>query len=164
MFYTPKPRQFHYTPRFYDPEKERWEALKQKYADEKALEELRAEAAEAGHDTPQQESDDVDLAYFQRRVRELDRKEKHKGLTWKDMFRKRKMPKFNYQPRFQNGEQRAESGEMGTGEHIAEFKKRGVKIKRRFDVTDPDYMKPIPATRIMLYALLVCMLLYWILF
>ena len=163
MFYTPKPRQFHYKPRFYDPEKERWEALKQKYADEKALEELRAETAEAGHDTPQQESDDVDLAYFQRRVRELDRKEKHKGLTWKDMFRKREMPKFNYQPRFQNTES-VESGEMGVGEHIAEFKKRGVKIKRRFDVTDPDYMKPVPAARIMLYTLLVCLLLYWILF
>ena len=162
MFYTPKPRQFHYQPRFYDPEKERWEALKQKYADEKALEELRAEAAEAGHDTPQQESDDVDLAYFQRRVRELDRKEKHKGLTWKDMFRKREMPKFNYQPRFSAAE--TEGEKLGTGEHIAEFKKRGVKIKRRFDVTDPDYMKPIPAGRIMLYALLVCMLLYWILF
>ena len=162
MFYTPKPRQFHYTPRFYDPEKERWEALKQKYADEKALEELRAEAAEAGHDTPQQESDDVDLAYFQRRVRELDRKEKHKGLTWKDLFRKREMPKFNYQPRFSATE--TEGEKIGTGEHIAEFKKRGVKIKRRFDVTDPDYMKPIPAGRIMLYALLVCMLLYWILF
>ena len=162
MFYTPKPRQFHYTPRFYDPEKERWEALKQKYADEKALEELRAEAAEAGHDTPQQESDDVDLAYFQRRVRELDRKEKHKGLTWKDLFRKREMPKFNYQPRFSAAE--TEGEKIGTGEHIAEFKKRGVKIKRRFDVTDPDYMKPIPAGRIMLYALLVCMLLYWILF
>ncbi len=162
MFYTPKPRQFHYTPRFYDPEKERWEALKQKYADEKALEELRAETVETYHDTSQQESDDVDLAYFQRRVRELDRKEKHKGLTWKDMFRKREMPKFNYQPRFSAAE--IEGEKLGTGEHIAEFKKRGVKIKRRFDVTDPDYMKPIPAGRIMLYALLVCMLLYWILF
>ena len=162
MFYTPKPRQFHYQPRFYDPEKERWEALKQKYADEKALEELRAETVETYHDTSQQESDDKDLAYFQRRVRELDRKEKHKGLTWKDMFRKREMPKFNYQPRFSVAE--TEGEKLGTGEHIAEFKKRGVKIKRRFDVTDPDYMKPIPATRIMLYALLVCMLLYWILF
>ena len=162
MFYTPKPRQFHYKPRFYDPEKERWEALKQKYADEKALEELRAESVETCSDTSQQESDDVDLAYFQRRVRELDRKEKHKGLTWKDMFRKREMPKFNYQPRFSTAE--TEGEKLGTGEHIAEFKKRGVKIKRRFDVTDPDYMKPIPATRIMLYALLVCMLLYWIFF
>ena len=165
MFYTPKPRQFHYKPRFYDPEKERWEALKQKYADERALREAMEEADElesqpAG-DMPAGDAADKDLEYFQKRVRELDREEKHKGLTWKDAFRKREMPKFNYQPRFS----RLQDGEnLGTGEHIAEFKKRGVKIKRRFDVTDPDYMKPVPATRIMLYTLLVCMLLYWILF
>ena len=168
MFYTPKPRQFHYQPRFYDPQKERWEALKQKYADEKALEELRAETVEACNDTSQQESDDVDLAYFQRRVRELDSEERKKNskLTWKDLFRKREMPKFNYQPRFsaESGELRTESVAQGTGEHIAEFKKRGIKIKRRFDVTDPDYMKPVPATRIILYTFLVCLLLYWILF
>ena len=167
MFYTPKPRQFHYKPRFYDPEKERWEALKQKYADERALREAMEEAEElesqpAG-DMPAGDAADKDLEYFQKRVRELDRQEKHKGLTWKDMFRKREMPKFNYQPRFQNTES-VERGEMGVGEHIAEFKKRSVKIKRRFDVTDKDYMKPIPATRIMLYTLLVCLLLYWILF
>ena len=158
MFYTPKPRQFHYTPRFYDPEKERWEALKQKYADEHKME---SDQCSVASDQCSVASDDRDLAYFQKRVRELDREEKHKGLTWKDAFRKREMPKFNYQPRFS----RLQDGEnLGTGEHIAEFKKRGVKIKRRFDVTDPDYMKPVPATRIMLYTLLVCMLLYWILF
>ena len=175
MFYTPKPRQFHYKPRFYDPEKERWEALKAKYALEKELEERRKESegtpeplGDSTLDAVEQlDGEDKDLEYFQRRVREINREEKHKGLTWKDLFRKREMPKFNYQPRF-SGE--ATSGQdhgttnMGTGEHIAEFKKRGVKIKRRFDVTDPDYMKPVPAGRIMLYALLVCMLLYWILF
>lgn len=168
MFYTPKPRQFHYKPRFYDPEKERWEALKQKYADERALREAMEQADELASqpagEMPAGDAADKDLEYFQKRVRELDRQEKHKGLTWKDMFRKREMPKFNYQPRFQNTESAAEGGGQGTGEHIAEFKKRGVKIKRRFDVTDPDYMKPVPATRIMLYTLLVCMLLYWILF
>ena len=168
MFYTPKPRQFHYTPRFYDPEKERWEALKQKYADEHKME---SDQCSVASDQCSVTSDDRDLAYFQKRVRELDREEKHKGLTWKDMFRKREMPKFNYTPRFSEGVKGSEEGvkwsemtNVGTGEHIAEFKKRGVKIKRRFDVTDPDYMKPMPAGRIMLYALLVCMLLYWILF
>lgn len=169
MFYTPKPRQFHYQPRFYDPEKERWEALKQKYADERALREALEEAeseerkVESGEREVESGKQDADLEYFQRRVRELDREEKHRGLTWKDMFRKREMPKFRYQPRFQNTESAAE-GEQGVGEHLTEFKKRGVKIKRRFDVTDPDYLKPVPAGRIMLYALLVCMLLYWILF
>ena len=148
MFFTPKPRQFTYRPRFYDPEKERWEALKQKYADEKAKAEP-TKAADA--------SDDSELEYFQRRVRELDRSE-HSKLTWKDAFRKREMPTFNYQPRF------ADSGEEGTGEHLHNFKSGAAKIKRRFDVTDSDYMKPVPAGRIMIYALLVCALLYWILF
>lgn len=159
LFYTPKPRQFHYRPRFYDPEKERWEALKQKYADERMLENIRnGELPESNG-----ECGDVDLEYFQRRVRELDR-EKHKGLTWKDAFRKREMPKFNYQPRFQSSETGTETENKDTGEHLAEFKKRGKNIRRRFDVSDTDYMKPVPAGRIMLYALLVCALLYWILF
>ena len=81
------------------------------------------------------------------------------------------MPTFNYQPRFIDGAKESEEGvkwnertNEGTGKHIAEFKKRSVKIKRRFDIADKDYMKPVPATRIMLYTLLVCLLLYWILF
>ena len=152
MFYTPKPRQFKYRPRFYDPEKERWEALKQKYADEH-----RVEPVAGGQESVAVDSDDKDLEYFERRVRELDRSERGK-LTWKDAFRKREMPTWNYQPRF------ASTEEEGTGEHIAHFKKRGMSIKRRFDVSDTDYMKPVPAGRIMLYALLVCALLYWILF
>lgn len=157
MFYTPKPRQFKYRPRFYDPEKERWEALKQKYADERMLRELE-EQADLPDKADGADSPDDELAYFQRRVRELDR-EKDSKLTWKDAFRKREMPKWNYQPRFQSTDENQD-----TGEHLQSFKKRGMNIKRRFDVTDPDYMKPVPAGRIMLYALLVCALLYWILF
>ena len=48
MFYTPKPRQFRYKPRFYDPEKERWEALKQKYADEQAAKQTLPDSSTAG--------------------------------------------------------------------------------------------------------------------
>lgn len=151
MFYTPKPRQFHYSPRFYNPEKERWEALKQKYADERKME---SEKMNEENGVPVAGNE---LEYFERRVRELDR-EKGRKLTWKDAFRKREMPQWNYQPRFSN------EADEGTGEHLNEFKKRGSMIKRRFDVTDSDYMKPVPAGRIMLYALLVCALLYWILF
>ncbi len=165
MFYTPKPRQFHYQPRFYDPEKEKWEALKAKYALERELAEREekseySEYSDYSENSENSESSDKDLAYFQQRVREMEREEKHHGLTWKDMFRKREMPTFNYQPRFAS----SESVEQNTGEHLATFKKRSTKIKRRFDVSDKDYMKPIPATRIMLYTLLVCLLLYWILF
>ena len=167
MFYTPKPRQFNYRPRFYDPEKERWEALKQKYADERLKRELlEGSAADAADTTAATATGDADLEYFQRRVRELDSEERKKNskLTWKDLFRKREMPTFNYPPRFQSGEQSAESKEQGTGERIAQFKRSRLSIKRRFDITDTDYMKPIPAGRIMLYALLVCLLLYWVLF
>lgn len=153
MFYTPKPRQFNYRPRFYDPEKEKWEALKQKYADEH-----KREPEDGSREAGTGDNDDKELEYFQRRVRELDRSERKK-LTWKDAFRKREMPTFNYQPRFATDKE-----DEGTGEHIQSFKKRSVNIKRRFDVTDTDYMKPVPAGRIMLYALLVCALLYWILF
>lgn len=166
LFYTPKPRQFQYRPRFYDPEKERWEALKAKYAIERELAEKPEILKNVEFSENLESSDDKDLAYFQQRVREIDRKEKRHGLTWKDLFRKREMPTFNYQPRFSGveSEGKIESGETGTGEHIAAFKKRNVKIKRRFDISDSDYMKPVPATRILLYVALVCMLLYLILF
>lgn len=157
MFYTPKPRQFRYQPRFYDPEKEKWEALKQKYADERAAEEAAAADTAVGDD----------LEYFQRRVREIDRQERHSqgGLTWKDMFRKREMPQFNYQPRFSTNAQElmADTPDTAT-ERLQQYKRRTSKIKRRYDIADKDYLKPMPAGRIMLYALLVCMLLYWILF
>ena len=165
MFYTPKPRQFNYRPRFYNPEKERWEALKQKYADERMAAELLAQAEQTEATVDATDTSDAELEYFQRRVRELESKQraKERGLTWRDLFRRREMPKWNYTPRFAATEG-AEKPRQSTGDHLAEFKKRGVKIKRRFDVSDPDYMKPVPATRIMLYTLLVCLLLYWILF
>ena len=153
MFHTPKPRQFTYRPRFYDPEKERWEALKYKYSNFGD-----GTSSPAPTEDMPTESGDADLEYFQRRVRDLDREARQKGLTWKDAFRKREMPTFNYQPRFAEGES------QDTGEHLNEFKKKGAKIKRRFDVSDTDYMKPIPASRIIIYTLLVCLLLYWILF
>ena len=162
MFYTPKPRQFRYQPRFYDPEKEKWEALKQKYADERMLRELEQEmqGSASTADAPElpegKAMEDGELAYFQQRVRELDREEKRggKGLTWKDLF--------HYQPRFASDT--AVTDAKDGAERMHNFKQRSSKIKRRFDVTDKDYMKPIPATRIMLYTLLVCLLLYWILF
>lgn len=174
LFYTPKPRQFNYRPRFYDPEKERWEALKQKYADERLRKELlesdnATAVGTSGTDNNTEASTDDELAYFQKRVRQLDSEErtKSRNLTWKDLFRKREMPTWNYQPRFSEaaGQHDDETaGKQGTGERIAQFKRNRINIKRRFDVTDTDYMKPIPAGRIMLYALLVCLLLYWILF
>ena len=161
MFEVEKPRQFHYVPRFYDPEKEKWEALKKKYAIE---EETKKKDAEQQTSQEEECNEKDELAYFQQRVRDINREQlAHSSrLTWRDMFRKREMPTFNYQPRFSSDSQPKEI--QGTGEHIAAFKKRNLKIKRRYDIADKDYMKPMPAGRIMLYTLLVCMLLYWILF
>ena len=172
MFEVPKPRQFHYQPRFYDPEKERWEALKKKYALSQEWDALKKEYALSQEKEEAQQTDpepttadgsqakETELAYFEQKVRDLDRQKRQSvgKLTWRDLFRKREMPTFNYQPRFAEGES------QDTGEHLNEFKKKGAKIKRRFDVSDTDYMKPIPASRIIIYTLLVCLLLYWILF
>lgn len=162
MFETPKPKQFRYKPRFYDPEKERWEALKQKYATQRMLENSDATPSDAAADAEPVDAD-KDLAYFQQRVRDLDRKERSR-LTWKDMFRRREMPKFNYQPRFATGEELPKTDNEGTAEHLADFKRRGIKIRRRFDDSDPtdNTLKPVPAGRIMLYALLAFLLIYWI--
>ena len=162
MFYTPKPRQFKYKPRFYDPEKEKWEALKQKYADEREKEELEKGIAESG-------DGNADLEYFQRRVRELDRSESHK-LTWKDAFRKREMPKFNYQPRFSAGaSMQKEDSTTATNQEqqqsadavVEKYRQpqHRIKIKRRFDISDTDYMKPISGTKIILYCFIVFLLL-----
>lgn len=151
MFPTPKPRRFTYRPRFYDPEKERLEAIRLRHADQAEADIAAPPIADSTTDT---------LEYFEQRVRELDsadRKRNHK-LTWRDMFRKREMPTFNYQPRF-SGETNNESTNKSD-----QYKRRTTKIKRRFDITDAEYFKPVPAGKIMLYTLLVCLLLYWIVF
>lgn len=166
MFEVEKPRKFHYEPRFYDPEKEKWEALKQKYADEKARSErLASETGVRGSDPEQTSTDDADLAYFQERVRQLDRDQKHEQtrLGWKDLFRKREMPQFHYVSRFdENGnlKEPQTSTEEATG-HVSAHR---IKIRRRFDISDSDYLKPISGGKIILYCFLVCLLLYWILF
>lgn len=153
MFYTPKPRQFHYDPRFYNPEKEKWEALKKKYADQSGKE-TSDKTTDASDDTS------AELAYFQQRVRSLDREESRQNsrLGWKDLFRKREMPTFNYQPRFQGN-----ANDDSVSEDITP-KRAPVKIKRRFDIESSEYMKPVSGGKILLYVGIVLMLLYWILF
>ena len=99
MFEVEKPRKFHYEPRFYDPEKEKWEALKKKYA----IEQERKEKLQNSEETNGESNGEKDdLAYFEERLRTLDRQKRRQSsrLSWKDLFRKREMPTFNYQPRF----------------------------------------------------------------
>ena len=147
MFEVEKPRKFHYVPRFYDPEKERWEALKKKYAIER-----EAEAAKEGATEPDEKraEGEADLEYFERRVRSIDRRERAAAshLTWRDMFRKREMPRFHDQPRFgaaamQEHSDHSEGEGKQEGEAIVEKYRlplHRIQIRRRFDISDPDYM------------------------
>ena len=166
MFEVEKPRQFHYVPRFYDPEKEKWEALKKKYAIEQEKKESALQAEESSTD-----QGNTDLQYFEQRVKDLDAEKRSAAgkITWRDMFRKRELPKFNYQPRFQNGiDTLSDSTEKQNVDNTAEtdsslvekysLSRHQIKIKRRFDISDTDYMKPISGTKIILYCFIAFLL------
>lgn|SRR5574344_516477 len=170
LFYTPKPRQFHYEPRLYDPEKEEWERIKKRYnytddgkGPKNVIDTSSDEVASTDSNSIEK---DTDLAYFEDKVREMDRKERRAAskFTLSDVFRKREMPKFNYQPRF-NGTATTESDApkmSPEGQAIME-RMRKRKMGRRFDIEDADYYKPIPAGKIMMYGVVVFLLLLWIL-
>ena len=115
MFYVPKPRQFNYRPRFYDPRKERLEQLKRKYAK-----------------NPEGASQE-DVEYFEQHVRELDSTGQRSKLTWKDMFRKRQMPKFEYKSRFLTVEEAQSELPDTATERVKQFKEEHTRIKRRLD-------------------------------
>ena len=169
MFYTPKPRQFHYRPRFYDPEREDWEALKAKYN----LDDETTETEHGSEYTPRSQSDsspnlgeqpvtvneDTDLEYFQRKLRDIDRKERKEKqkLTLADLFRKREKPQFHYVSRFDENGNLIDTPSASTKETTV--KRR---INRRFSDEDMDGLKPVPAGKIMIYTLIVCILLYLI--
>ena len=152
MFYTPKPRQFHYRPRFYDPKKEEWEKLKEKYHLDETV---------PSDETVVEKSADSDeeLAYFQQRIRTLDREEREakQKLTLKDFFRKREKPQFHYVSRFDAEGNLIETPSTATSE--VTVKRR---IRRRFEDDDEMGLKPIPAGKIMIYALIVFLLLMFI--
>lgn len=170
MFEVAKPRRFHYEPRFYDPEKEKWEALKKKYAIEKEREEALKEAVKADSDT---EGGESDLAYFEQRLRSIDREKRRQSsrLTWKDLFRKREMPTFNYQPRFSGSATATPAGSSDSATDDGTLPDDGtltekyrqpihkIKIRRRFDISDTNYMKPISGGKIILYCFIVFLLL-----
>lgn len=170
MFEVAKPRRFHYEPRFYDPEKEKWEALKKKYAIEKEREETLKEAVKADSDT---EGGESDLAYFEQRLRSIDREKRRQSsrLTWKDLFRKREMPTFNYQPRFSGSATATPAGSSDSATDDGTLPDDGtltekyrqpihkIKIRRRFDISDTNYMKPISGGKIILYCFIVFLLL-----
>ena len=160
MFYTPKPRQFHYRPRFYDPEKEEWEKLKTKYRLDNDLplddDELRSQSQANNQNV------DEDLEYFQLKVKSIERQERQNkqkiGLA--DMFRKREVPQFHYVSRFDSEGNIIDTTATPTKENAV--KRR---ITRRFeDDDDFDRFKPVPAGKIMIYTLIVTFLLIFIFF
>jgi len=160
MFEVEKPRKFHYAPRFYDPEKERWEAKKKRYA----IEQERT-AANSREDDVADEGDGNTLEYFERRVAEVNREQRRQAsrLTWKDLFRKREMPRFEYQSRLNIQESTTatqENPKDGEADTLTEKYRspRRIKIRRRFDISDTDYMKPISGTKIILYCFVVFLL------
>lgn len=165
MFEVDKPRRFHYEPRFYDPEKEKWEALKKKYAIEQGRKEAQNDCATEG-----QASSDEELQYFEQRVKDIEREQRAQSskITWRDLFHKRQMPRFNYQPRFVNGvDTKAQPAESPEGIPTTEDNtlvdkylaaRHQIKIKRRFDISDPDYLKPVSGTKIIFYCFLVFLL------
>ena len=131
LFYIPKPRRFQYEPRFYDPDKERWEAMKARHALQNDDGQTMDDSVTTGPETA-----DKELEYFQERVRRFDELSTHQRsrLTWRDMFRKREMPEFHYTPRFiESGELRKE--ETDAEERLEEARRRAIRIKRRFDVS-----------------------------
>lgn len=162
MFEVEKPRRFHYEPRFYDPEKEKWEALKKKYAIEQ-----EKKASEAADTDKEEGAGNADLDYFERKVRTMDseKRQRQSKLTLMDLFRKREMPTFNYQPRFSGtatDTTTEKKEDMPVDDTLTEKyrqSKRQIKIKRRFDISDTNYMKPVSGTKIILYCFIVFLLL-----
>ena len=169
MFYTPKPRQFHYKPWFYDPEKEEWEKLKMKYKIEKGDKESVAATVETDSEADvlgKGDTADKDLEYFRRKVRDIDREDRQKRqkLSWKDLFRRREKPTFHYVSRFDDDGNLRD--DIPSDMHSYSSTKNGEvkrRIQRRFDnEEDWDRFKPIPASKIIIATLLVCLLLFFI--
>lgn len=166
MFYTPMPRQFHYKPWFYDPEKEEWEKLKMKYKIQKGEEENQPAASSNDEDTRvmqggEENDSDKELEYFQRRVRDIDREERNarQKITIADLFRRREKPTFHYVSRFD-----ADGNLMETPPTATKNSEVKRKIQRRFDNDeDWDRFKPIPASKIIVTTLLAFLLLFFIL-
>ena len=78
-------------------------------------------------------------------------------LTLNDLFRKREKPQFHYVSRFDD--------EGNLIENPSELKSENItahKIRHRFDNDDMDRLKPVPAGKIIIYTLAVCILLIFI--
>lgn len=157
FFYTPKPRQFSYNPRFYDPEREKFEELKAQYKLNTNYEEI-----------PQ--TGNEDLAYFQSKIKSFEDKKRSTQTSIGSILKKKEMPKFNYKPRFVNGvdtmaESSNEVAATPTSIDQLEYRKK-IAFRRPigYDRDDESPMaEPIPASKIFIYVIVIVILLLWIL-
>lgn len=157
FFYTPKPRQFKYQPRFYDPEQEKFEELKNKYKLTRNYEEM-----------PKDENDD--LVYFKSRVKSFDSKKRESDFTLVSLFRKKQMPTFNYKPRFSqeaNTDSQTVANENGDTVSSIDQLKYSKKISFRRPIAyDYEDESPIaermPISKILVYGTVIILLLLWI--
>ena len=156
FFYTPKPRQFNYSPRFYDPEREKFEDLKAKYKLKNNYDEI-----------PQSESED--LAYFQAKIKSFDMNKRSSGFSAAGLLKKKEMPKFNYKPRF------AQSSETSTDntvenkdavssiDQISYTKKISFRRPIAYDREDESPIaEQVPTSKIIVYGIVIVILLLWI--
>lgn len=158
MFPTPKPRQFHYSPWYYDPKKEDLEKVRRKYEKAASLSDESTSDVSVGEDSS-------DVEYFEKRLRELDHKDREasRRLNASDLFRKREMPKFHYTPRYDVAQQNDTAKAEATDENQTIMQRiRQHKIRHRFDMDSTDYFKPIPAGKIMIYTIAVLVMLLWV--
>lgn len=157
FFYTPKPRQFKYQPRFYDPEQEKFEELKNKYKLTRNYEEM-----------PKDENDD--LVYFKSRVKSFDSKKRESDFTLASLFRKKQMPTFNYKPRFlqeTNTDSQTVVNENGDTVSSIDQLKYSKKISFRrpiaYDYEDESPVaERMPISKILVYGTVIILLLLWI--
>lgn len=143
MFDVRKPKQFHYQPRFYDPEKEKWENLKKKYAYRNEAKNDTSGSEKSDEDIRRDELD-AELAYFEQRVRESYNLNRQTSKLAKRSF---------LQNRKSDNKDLKDDSDVFTR----------IRIKRRFDNSNDDYLKPVPARKILLYTLLILLLLYFVL-
>ena len=157
FFYTPKPRQFKYSPRFYDPEQEKFEELKAKYK------------LNHKYDSIADDGDNSELAYFRSRVKSFDRKKNNSDFTPASIFKKKEMPKFNYKPRFaQNAEQQEGADSDGkqaksSVDQISYTKKISFRRPIAYDYEDESPVaEQIPVRKILIYVIVIVVMLLWI--
>lgn len=155
FFYTPKPRQFRYSPRFYDPEREKFEELKAKYKLDHNYDDIPTEG-------------DSELAYFQSRVRAFDRKKETEGFGIGSIFKRKKMPTFNYKPRFSQDTTenvtKPETNNSNTSiDQISYTKKISFRRPIAYDYEDESPIaESMPVSKIIIYAIVIVILLIWI--